>query len=232
MDEFADPPRSPGRSRRRSPSLRTGGSGWRSRCRRWAGRPASGSAHAGPPPSGASRPQTRWSATARPPWPGRGPGRPRHLRARPPGDTARRLPRGADHFLMVLMADEKDVVILGGKPLGLVMHLGDQRAGGVDGLQAAALRLLATRGRSRGRRTPPRPPRARYRLRPRRSRRVPPARGPRGCCARSACARRPGPRSVEGGLDGLNRPVNPRAVTAGLGEQYASGSRGHVPYGS
>ena len=38
--------------------------------------------------------------------------------------------------------------------------------------------------------------------------------------------------AFEGRLDGLNRPVNPRTVTAGLGEQYASGSRGHVPYGS
>ena len=38
--------------------------------------------------------------------------------------------------------------------------------------------------------------------------------------------------AFEGRLDGLHGPVHPRTVAPGLGEQYASGSRGHVPYGS
>ena len=65
------------------------------------------------------------------------------------------------------MADQQDVVVVAGEALGLVVHLGDQRAGGVDGAQVA--RGGRRRGPSeprRGRRTPRWRPRA-----PRRSRR-------------------------------------------------------------
>ena len=38
----------------------------------------------------------------------------------------------ADDLLVALVADQQDVVVVAGESLGLVVHLGDQRAGGVD----------------------------------------------------------------------------------------------------
>ncbi len=46
-----------------------------------------------------------------------------------------RLAGGSDDLLMALMTNEQDVVVVAGKALGLVVHLGDQRAGGVDDSQ-------------------------------------------------------------------------------------------------
>jgi hypothetical protein len=40
------------------------------------------------------------------------------------------------------VADEQDVVVVPGEALGLLVHLGHQRAGGVDGAQVALGRLL------------------------------------------------------------------------------------------
>jgi hypothetical protein len=42
---------------------------------------------------------------------------------------------GSDDLLVALVADQQDVVVVAGEPLGFVVHLGDQRAGGVDDLQ-------------------------------------------------------------------------------------------------
>ncbi len=52
-------------------------------------------------------------------------------------DVVGSLTGGADHLLVALVADEQDVVVVAGEALGLVVHLGHQRAGGVDDLQAA-----------------------------------------------------------------------------------------------
>ena len=54
----------------------------------------------------------------------------------------RRLTGRADDLLVALVADEQDVVVVGGEPDGLVVHLGHQRAGGVDGAQLAGPGLL------------------------------------------------------------------------------------------
>ena len=53
-----------------------------------------------------------------------------------------RLTRGALDLFVTLVADQQDVVVVAGEPLGLLVHLGDQRAGGVDGVQAALRRGL------------------------------------------------------------------------------------------
>ena len=53
-----------------------------------------------------------------------------------------RLAGGALDLLVALVADQQDVVVVGGEALRLVVHLGDQRAGGVDRLQAALGGLL------------------------------------------------------------------------------------------
>ncbi len=52
-------------------------------------------------------------------------------------DVVGRLAGGADDLLVALVADQQDVVVVAGEAPGLVVHLGDQRAGGVDGLQVA-----------------------------------------------------------------------------------------------
>ncbi len=44
----------------------------------------------------------------------------------------RRLAQGAGDLLVTLMADEDDLIVLGGKASGLMMDLGHQRASGVD----------------------------------------------------------------------------------------------------
>lgn len=46
-------------------------------------------------------------------------------------------PSSTDDFLVALMTDQQDVVVVPGEPPGLVVHLGDQRAGGVNDLQVA-----------------------------------------------------------------------------------------------
>ena len=71
-------------------------------------------------------------------------------------DVGGGLTGGADDLLVPLVADEQDVVVLGGEPLRLVVHLGHQRAGRVDRLQRARLGLLvdlrgdAVRGEDHG----------------------------------------------------------------------------------
>src|ERR1700722_5279238 len=134
---------------------------------------------------------------------------------------------------MVLMADEEDVEVLGGEPLGLVVHLGDQRAGGVDGPQVAALGLLADLGRY------PVGGKDQDRALGHALRFIDEDRAARlkltdhmGVVDDLLTHVDGGTVALEGHLDGLHGPVHPGTVTAGLGEQYASGSRGHVPYGS
>ena len=71
-------------------------------------------------------------------------------------DVPGRLAGGALDLLVALVADQQDVVVLGGEAPRLVVHLGDQRAGGVDRLQAARRGLLvhdrrdAVRGEDHG----------------------------------------------------------------------------------
>src|SRR5690606_10541954 len=62
-------------------------------------------------------------------------------------DVLRGLAGGSLDLLVPLVADEQDVVVLGREALGLVVHLGDQRAGGVDRAQVAAGGLLVHGGR-------------------------------------------------------------------------------------
>ena len=57
-------------------------------------------------------------------------------------DVPRGLACGALDLLVPGVPDQQDVVVLGREPTGLVVHLGDQRAGRVDGLQPPLLRLL------------------------------------------------------------------------------------------
>jgi hypothetical protein len=57
------------------------------------------------------------------------------------------LPGGADDLLVALVADQQDVEVGAGEALGFVVHLGDQRAGGVDGLQVALGGRRVHRGR-------------------------------------------------------------------------------------
>ncbi len=56
---------------------------------------------------------------------------------------ARRLAGGALDLLVAAVADEQDVVVLAGEPLDLAVHLGDERAGRVDGLKLSLLGLVA-----------------------------------------------------------------------------------------
>ena len=62
-------------------------------------------------------------------------------------DVVGRLTGGALDLLVALVADEQDVVVVAGETLRLVVHLGHQRAGGVDRLQAPVGRLGVHRGR-------------------------------------------------------------------------------------
>ena len=64
------------------------------------------------------------------------------LRGLDQGDVVGCLTRGALHLLVAGMADEQNPRTILGEPSCLVMHLGDQRAGGVDGAQAAPFGLL------------------------------------------------------------------------------------------
>ena len=126
-------------------------------------------------------------------------------------DVFGRLPGGADHFLVSLVPDEQDVVVLRREPARLVVHLGHQWARRVDRAQVAALRFLPHLRRDsvggehdhralgnlggfldEDRRRASRGPR------------------PRGCCARSACARRPAPRTARAPPQRPGRPGPPR----------------------
>ena len=167
-----------------------------------------------PPLSRGSHPRKAWSATARPPCPGRGTGPPRHPRAIHQVNPARGLTSGADHFLMVLIADEEDVEVLGGKPLRLVVTLSP--AGRWHRCpQVAALRLLAHLGDIRAPRRPRRRPRARSRPLPRRCARV--SLMDHVGLVDDLLTHVAGHRRVPRRFDGLHGPVPPRAAGPGLG---------------
>jgi hypothetical protein len=57
-------------------------------------------------------------------------------------DVIRRLAAGADDLFVALVTDQQDVVVGGGEPLRLVVHLRHQRAGRVDRLELPRGRLL------------------------------------------------------------------------------------------
>ena len=59
----------------------------------------------------------------------------------------RGLTGGALDLLVALVADKQDVVAVAGEALGLVVHLGHQRAGSVEGEQVTVLGGVAHRGR-------------------------------------------------------------------------------------
>ena len=50
--------------------------------------------------------------------------------------------RGTFDLFVAMMANEQDVIIFTGKALNFVMHLGNQRAGSIDGLQISIGRCL------------------------------------------------------------------------------------------
>ena len=54
--------------------------------------------------------------------------------------------QGADHFVMVAVADEHDAKAFLGKPDRLQVHFGHQRARGVDHFQPPRDRLRTHRG--------------------------------------------------------------------------------------
>ncbi len=56
-----------------------------------------------------------------------------------------RFAEGADHFVVVGVADQDDRIVLTGKANRFQMDLGDQRAGGVDHLKMTLLGLFANR---------------------------------------------------------------------------------------
>ncbi len=62
-------------------------------------------------------------------------------------DVVGRLAGGALDLLVPLVADQQDVVVLACEALGLVVDLGDQRAGGVDRLELPLGRLPVDLGR-------------------------------------------------------------------------------------
>src|SRR5699024_9818574 len=61
-------------------------------------------------------------------------------------DVVGGLTAGALHLLVADVADEDDVPVLGGKTLGLLVDLGDERAGRVDRLELTLLGLLVYSG--------------------------------------------------------------------------------------
>ena len=60
-------------------------------------------------------------------------------------DAAGGLAERADHLLVVGVADEHDVVAVVAVAAGLVVHLGHQRAGGVDHEQVAVVGVRGAR---------------------------------------------------------------------------------------
>ena len=113
-------------------------------------------------------------------------------------DRARRqLAHGADHLRMAGMADQHDLAALAEVELGLAVHLGDQRAGGVEMEEvAAAAPPPAPPWRRHGPRRPPagRSPGSRRAPR-RRPRPSPSGRRRRSGCGRSRGAHRPARRT-------------------------------------
>ena len=102
------------------------------------------------------------------------------------------LAESPDDLLVVGMADEDEVVVLARVAARLGVHLGDQRAGGVDDLEIAAARRPAGERPGRRRARPARRPRpAAPRRSPRRTRRPwTRGRGRRAGCGRSDGGRR------------------------------------------
>ena len=154
------------------------------------------------------------------------------LRAIHQVNVPRRLPGRADDLLVPLVPDQQDLVALGGEPPRLVVHLGDQRAGRVDRVQAALagiladLRSHAVRGEHDNRAL-------RHLL---------------GFLHEHRAAGFQGRNHVgvvhdllthvdrcavqfQGYLNCLYGPVHPRTVAAGLGEQYAPGLDRHASHG-
>src|SRR5205823_2296421 len=70
----------------------------------------------------------------------------RAVRAVDQADPGWGLAGRAHHFLVSLVADQQDVVVLGREAPRLVVHLGHQRAGRVDGVQPSTLRVAADLG--------------------------------------------------------------------------------------
>ena len=136
------------------------------------------------------------------------------VRALDERDVGRRLAGRALDLLVPRVADQQDVVVVRREPDGLLVDLGDQRAGGVDGPQVAARRRpRARRARRRARRRSPPRPRAPRRSRRRRSLRAARACSRRACCGRSAYGRRPARRAVRGPSRRRRRPGPPRRST-------------------
>jgi hypothetical protein len=143
-------------------------------------------------------------------------------------NVPRGLTGGADDLLVALVPDQQDVVSLGGEPPGLVMHLGDQRAGGIDRAQPALGCLLAhLRGD---------PVRGENHHRALRDllglldedRTALLERADHVSVVHNLLADVDGSaKALQRLLDGLHRPVYARAVTTGLREQDASGGHGH-----
>ena len=134
-------------------------------------------------------------------------------------EVVRRLAHRALDLLVALVADQDDRVALRGELLRLHVHLGHERAGGVDGREAARPGVRVHRSeRPRGPRRPPSRPRAPRSPPPRRRRRARGAAPRRACCARSPC-------DVDGRALQLERARrsgrrgHARAVAARSGEQ-------------
>ena len=146
-------------------------------------------------------------------------------------DRVGRLAHRADHFLVPGVADQEDGQPLAREALGLVVHLGHERAGRVDGLQLlAARRCGAPRARPRAPRARPSRPRARPPRSRRRSRPAARVGARRGCCARSACARRSGVRAGRASARPSRRRArrrrnSPAGVQAGGGGDGRPGTR-------
>ena len=128
------------------------------------------------------------------------------------------------------MPDQQDVVVLGGEPARLVVDLGHQRAGRVDGAQAPVpgflpdLRRDAVRGeddhRSLG-----------NRLGLLHEDRAPVLKRPDDMSVMDDLLADVDGRAeaLEGLLDGLHRPVDARAVATGLGEEHTARLSWHGP---
>jgi hypothetical protein len=135
---------------------------------------------------------------------------------------------GADDLLVALVADEQDVVVVRGEPLGLVVHLGDQRAGRVDRLEVARAGLLVHLGRDAVRREDDRGPLGDLLVLLHEDR----AAGLEGAdhvlVVHDLLAHVDrGAVELQRLLDGLHRPVDAGAVAAGLGQQHTLTRFGH-----
>ena len=135
-----------------------------------------------------------------------------------------RLTRGTDDLFVALVSDEQDVVVLRRVPARLLVHLGHQRAGGVDRLEVAGARLLVDlRGDPVGGEDDRRALGHLLVLLDE-DRALGLQRGHHVLVVHDLLAHvdRP-PVQLERLLDGLHRPVDAGTVAAWLGEQYALG---------